>query len=134
MTRTEVITLLSKLHKVGLANEPKDNKGLVESWLDCFSYDDPHVVYKACYIYIKIKHNKFFPTPQDIDALLPRAKMLCEMDEDKRREDSRVKLDATKVKLIEAGGEKCPLHEGECALYHDLCNGPEDNKCPFDGI
>ena len=132
MTRQEVITLLSKLHKTGLANEPKDNKGLVESWSECFAADDSRVVYKACYIYIKIKHNKFFPTPQDIDALMTRARWLVELDNNKSN-DVAGNIGSS-VKLIEAREEKCLLHEGVCALYHDLCNGPENNKCPFEGI
>ena len=133
MTRQEVIILLNNLHKAGLANEPKDNKGLVESWSECFMDDEPRIIYKACYIYIKIRHNRYFPTPSDIEALKTRAKWLVEIDEEKAKEDEVRKI-STDVKLIDPGGEKCPLHTGTCILYHDLCNGPENNKCPFEGL
>lgn len=129
MTRTEVITLLSNLHKAGLANEPKDNKGLVESWSACFADDDPRIIYKACYIYIKIRHNRFFPSSGDIEALKLRATWLVEMDEE---EAERKKIEEKKV-YIETKEEKCPM-QANCVLYHDLCNGPERNVCPYEGL
>lgn len=86
MTREETIKVLGDLHCLGLANEPKNHDDLVYSWMAFFHQDDFRVINKACYIYTKIKGNKFFPTPGDIESLKQRAKWLVEMEDNKEAE------------------------------------------------
>lgn len=132
MTRQETATLLSELHKAGLANEPKDSKGLLDSWAMCFADDEYRVILKACYIYVKIRHNRFFPTPSEIEALKQRAIWLLEID-DREAEEKRRRTLTTEKKYIPGGEEHCPMVK-TCFLYLDLCDGPENNKCPFEGV
>ncbi len=86
MTESEVIKVLADLHTLHLVNEPKDVNDLVYTWLAFFNDDDARIINKACYIYTKIKKNKFWPTPGDIEDLKLRASWLVEMDDCKEAE------------------------------------------------
>ena len=35
---------------------------------------------------------------------------------------------------IRIESRKCVLHSGDCILLDDLCDGPVDGKCPFEGF
>lgn len=86
MTESEVIKVLADLHTLHLANEPKNVNDLVYTWLAFFHDDDVRIINKACYIYTKIKKNRFWPTPGDIEDLKLRASWLVEMDDNKAAE------------------------------------------------
>lgn len=86
MTESEVIKVLADLHTLHLVNEPKDVNDLVYTWLAFFHDDDARIINKACYIYTKIRKNKFWPTPGDIEELKTRAAWLVEMDDKKEAE------------------------------------------------
>ena len=128
MNRQEVMKLLSELHKAGLANEPADKKGLVDSWSACFSYDPPRLIYKACYIYIKIRHEKFFPTPSDIEGLKKRAKWLIEIENEQRElkklEEKKLYIEAPKVDIREG---LCKGHEA-CPYFSWMCHGTKSEQ------
>lgn len=85
MTKEETIKILGDLHCLGLANEPKNHDDLVYSWMAFFHQDDFRVINKACYIYIKLRGNRFFPTPGDIESLKQRAKWLVEMEDEEQK-------------------------------------------------
>ena len=86
MTEDEVTKVLGDLHMLHLVNEPKNIDDLIYSWLAFFREDDARVIAKACYIYTKIKKNRFWPTPGDIEDLKLRASWLVEMDDNKAAE------------------------------------------------
>lgn len=144
MTEDEVTKVLGDLHMLHLANEPKNIDDLIYSWLAFFRDDDAGIIAKACYIYTKIRKNRFWPTPGDIEELTTRAAWLVELDDFKEAEalgGSTYKLtpDITAHKppsapAIKIESRKCELHSGSCILLDDLCDGPEDSKCPFEGL
>ena len=82
MTEDEVTKVLGDLHMLHLVNEPNNIDDLIYSWLAFFRDDDARVIAKACYIYTKIKKNRFWPTPGDIEDLKKRAQWLVEMEDE----------------------------------------------------
>lgn len=150
MTEDEVTKVLGDLHMLHLANEPKNIDDLIYSWLAFFSQDDARVIAKACYIYTKIKKNRFWPTPGDIEDLKLRAYWLVEMDDEQLEQQKKLnalggdnitikKLNTEshtppRAPAIRIESRKCELHPGDCILLDDLCDGPEDGKCPFEGL
>lgn len=152
MTEDEVTKVLGDLHMLHLANEPKNIDDLIYSWLAFFREDDARVIAKACYIYTKIKKNHFWPAPTDIEALKMRAQWLIEIED---RELMNTRLNAlggarTHTNLIKQSNHKtqpprapaiqikekrCELHSGSCVMmFSDMCDGPEEGKCPFEGL
>lgn len=145
MTEDEVTKVLGDLHMLHLANEPNNIDDLIYSWLAFFSQDDARVIAKACYIYTKMRKNKFWPTPGDIEDLKLRASWLVEMDDNEAAEalggdnNTIKKLNKQShtppsAPAIRIESRKCELHSGDCILLDDLCDGPEDGKCPFEGL
>ena len=148
MTEDEVTKVLGDLHMLHLANEPKNIDDLIYSWLAFFREDDARVITKACYIYTKIKKNHFWPAPTDIEALKMRAQWLVEMDDEEQKKLNALGGEThTNKKLIKQStmqpprapairieSRKCALHTGDCILLDDLCDGPVDGKCPFEGF
>lgn len=152
MTEDEVTKVLGDLHMLHLANEPKNIDDLIYSWLAFFREDDARVIAKACYIYTKIKKNHFWPAPTDIEALKMRAQWLIEIED---RELTTMKLNAlgdarTHTNLIKQSNHKtqpprapaiqikekrCELHSGSCVMmFSDMCDGPQDGECPYEGL
>lgn len=224
MTEDEVTKVLGDLHMLHLVNEPNNIDDLIYSWLAFFRDDDARVIAKACYIYTKIKKNRFWPIPGDTEDLKKRAQWLVEMEDEehgmkhqlseviselyelnlpgrppdpivvvnewysyfnsnsieqvrtavmrylelpqvwpepsqisyflptveeqkklnalggathtiykkiKNKQSSTVPLRAPAIRIE---SRKCELHTGDCILLDDLCDGPVDGKCPFEGI
>ena len=103
MTEDEVTKVLGDHHTLHLVNEPNNIDDLIYSWLAFFSQDDARVINKACYIYTKIKKNRFWPTPGDIEEHKKRAEWLVEMEEaeqEKKRQLSEVKRELHSVDLL----------------------------------
>lgn len=128
MTPEQITKLLSDLHDEHLANEPTDIESQLRSWFMYFKDDDPRLIYKACYIYIRIKRNKFYPHPSEIEQLKGRAKWLLEIED---QEKERKKLEA-KQKAIEA--PKVDIRKGLCkgsaiCPYFDfICSGTKEEQ------
>lgn len=224
MTEDEVTKVLGDLHMLHLVNEPNNIDDLIYSWLAFFSRDDARVIAKACYIYTKVKKNRFWPTPGDIEELKKRAQWLVEMEDEEIMKKKQLMEIITELHSVDLTGEpknlvgevnawyrwfnsnsieqvrtavmryldtsgvwptpsqlndllptveeqkklnalggathtiykkikhkqsstvpprapairiesrKCELHTGECILLDDLCDGPVDGKCPFEGL
>ena len=151
MTEDEVTKVLGDLHMLHLVNEPNNIDDLIYSWLAFFHDDDARLINKACYIYTKLRKNRFWPTPGDIEDLKLRASWLLEMEDEEL--ELQKKLNAlggephTDISLIKQKTKqpprapaikieprKCELHSGDCTLLDDLCDGPVDGKCPFEGL
>lgn len=137
MTEDEVTKVLGDLHMLHLVNEPKNSDDLIYSWLAFFREDDARVIAKACYIYTKIKKNRFWPTPTDIEDLKLRASWLVEMDDNKEAEalggtaynltpDSKAHKppSAPAINIAEQAQSFCDL----CGL----CDVQDQSKCPMD--
>jgi hypothetical protein len=121
MTREETIKVLGDLHCLGLANEPKNHNDLVYSWMAFFHQDDFRVINKACYIYTKIRGNRFFPTPGDIELLKQRAKWLVEMEDEEQKKLNSIKNAIMISKDIETFCDLC-----------GLCEIRDQEQCPCD--
>lgn len=150
MTEDEVTKVLGDLHMLHLANEPKNTDDLIYSWFAFFQEDDARVIAKACYIYTKIKKNHFWPAPTDIEALKERAQWLVEMDDEKQKKlnalggarthtnlikQSNHKTQPPRAPAIKIEEKRCELHLGSCVMmFSDMCDGPQDGKCPYEGL
>lgn len=139
MTREETIKVLGDLHCLGLANEPKNHDDLVYSWMAFFHQDDFRVINKACYIYTKIKGNRFFPTPGDIESLKQRAKWLVEMEEEEQKKLNALGGDTKKIQMNRSHTQppSAPAIniaeniETFCDLC-GLCDIRDQEQCPCD--
>lgn len=121
MTPEEITKLLSDLHDEHLVNEPTDIESQLRNWFMYFRDDEARLIYKACYIYIRFKHNKFYPHPSEIEQLKKRAGWLLEID-DREKEEEAKRLEAKEKARIEA--PKVDIREG-------LCKGSA--ICPYFG-
>lgn len=151
MTEDEVTKVLGDLHMLHLVNEPKNIDDLIYSWLAFFREDDARVIAKACYIYTKIKKNHFWPAPGDIENLKQRAQWLIEMDDEEQKklnalggartnsnlikQSSNPKTQPPRAPAIQIKEKRCELHSGSCVMmFNDMCDGPQDGKCPYEGL
>ena len=150
MTEDEVTKVLGDLHMLHLANEPKNIDDLIYSWLAFFREDNARVIAKACYIYTKIKKNHFWPAPGDIEALKMRAQWLVEMDDEEQKKlnalggarthtnlikQSNHKTQPPRAPAIQIEEKRCELHSGSCVMmFSDMCDGPQDGECPYEGL
>lgn len=139
MTESEVIKVLADLHTLHLVNEPKDVNDLVYTWLAFFHEDDARVIAKACYIYTKIRKNRFWPTPGDIEDLKLRASWLVEMDDNKAAEalgGSPYKITAPDIDQSLSPPSAPAISIAELAQsFCDLCGLCEvrdQSQCPMD--
>lgn len=140
MTEDEVTKVLGDLHMLHLVNEPNNIDDLIYSWLAFFGQDDARIINKACYIYTKIRKNRYWPTPGDIEDLKLRAQWLVEIeDEDKKKlnalggethtypqsmNQSTLPPRAPAINIAEKAQDFCQL----CGL----CEIRDQSKCPFD--
>lgn len=144
MTEDEVMKVLGDLHMLHLVNEPNNIDDLIYSWLAFFSQDDARIIAKACYIYTKIRKNRFWPTPTDIEDLKLRATWLVEV-EDEQLEQQK-KLNAlggdhnNKLRIKQSTPGLPPSApaisiakkaETFCDLC-ELCDEKDQDRCPYD--
>ena len=151
MTEQEVIKLLGDLHRLGLANEPKNHDDLVYAWLAFFGNDEARVINKACYIYTKIRKNHFWPAPGDIEALKKRAQWLVEMDDEEQKKLNALGGARTHTNLINKQSNHktqppraparrikqrdiCSFSGGPCFLLDEGMCEPIMDKCAFEGL
>lgn len=149
MTDTEIKLILQELHGAGLANEPKDPTATIAIWRDFFGGEDSRIIGKAVWIHLRKSH--FWPTPSDLLKYMQRAVWLVEMEDEELAEQKKLNAlgGANNNKLrtkqstpglpprapaISIESRKCVLHSGDCILLDDLCDGPVDGKCPFEGL
>lgn len=139
MTEAEVTKVLGDLHMLHLVNEPNNIDDLIYSWLAFFGQDDVRIINKACYIYTKMRKNRYWPTPGDIEDLKLRAQWLVEIeDEDKKKlnalggdthnkqsmNQSTQPPSAPAISIAEKAQNFCQL----CGL----CEIGDQSLCPFD--
>lgn len=139
MTEAEVTKVLGDLHMLHLVNEPNNIDDLIYTWLAFFHEDDARVIAKACYIYTKLRKNKFWPTPGDIEDLKLRASWLVEMEDEREAEalgganNNKLTIkqstpglppSAPAISIAEKAETFCDL----CGL----CDEKDQDRCPFD--
>lgn len=138
MTESEVIKVLADLHTLHLVNEPKDVNDLVYTWLAFFHEDDARVIAKACYIYTKMRKNKFWPTPGDIEELKTRASWLVEMDDNEAAEalgGPPYKITAPDIDQFSPPSAPAISIADHRVYFCDmcgLCDVRDQSQCPFD--
>lgn len=102
-------------------NYKGDPKETLESYERAFGNDNAGVVFKAARVHMDT--SSFFPNPADIKKLYTRGEIVY-----------GTAPEAPKRKIVADVSEEAPCNYERCILYHDLCNGLEDGKCPFEGI
>lgn len=141
MTREETIKVLGDLHCLGLANEPKNHDDLVYSWMAFFHQDDFRVINKACYIYTKMRGNRFFPTPGDIESLKQRAKWLVEMEDEEQKKLNALGGETHINKIINKQSNMQPPRAPAINIAENiqtfcdlcgLCDIRDQEQCPCD--
>ncbi len=139
MTEAEVTKVLGDLHTLHLVNEPNNIDDLIYTWLAFFHDDDARIINKACYIYTKLRKNKFWPTPGDIEDLKQRAVWLLEIDD---REEAEALGGANNNKLtIKQSTPGLPPSAPAISIAEKaetfcdlcgLCDEKDQDRCPFD--
>lgn len=123
MTQKELIQLLKQLS----ANYPNaiskiDSRELLKNWEMAFGGEDAEAVYMAARLHMDL--SPFFPTIADIKSNIRRGKLVYGHPPE-----------APQLKIVGEVGEEAPCRLERCILYHDLCNGLDENgECPFEGL
>jgi hypothetical protein len=130
MTREQVTDLLEELLKAYpyYMKNISDPDGMIDTWEREFGTEDAGAIFKAARHHINT--SKWFPTISEIRKAINKGQMMYGQPQ-----PSAPAIEAPKAprKLIKTEEEKCKFER--CVLYHDLCNGLDDNgKCPFEGL
>jgi len=98
-----------------------DSKELLKNWEMAFGNEDAQTIYMAARHHMDV--SPYFPTISDIKKSVNRGQLVY----GRAPEAPRLKIqgDVSEDAI-------CKLER--CVLYHDLCNGLEDGKCPFEGL
>lgn len=139
MTEAEVTKVLGDLHMLHLVNEPNNIDDLIYTWLAFFHEDDARVIAKACYIYTKLRKNRFWPTPGDIEDLKQRAVWLLEID-DRNEAEALGGEPHTNKKINKQSNMQPPSAPAISIADHrvyfcdlcGLCDSKDQSLCPFD--
>lgn len=133
MVRAEILTLLNELMGAYVyvsVKDPETTARIYEMALG--EYEAKHVFMAAR---MHIRRSKYFPSPEHLIELIPKAKMLCEMEE----ENARKALEAPKQVALPApqAPEKkiSAFCKGSCICpyFGNDCYGTEAeyNICTF---
>lgn len=130
MTHDEVVDLLEEL--IGAypyyASKIIDAEDTINRWEREFGAYEAGDIYKAARVHENT--SRFFPSIKEIKGLINKGKISY----GDIAQDQPV-IEAPK-KLIQADvGEEAKCRLEKCILYHDLCNGLNENgECPFEGL
>ena len=123
MTQKELIQLLKQLSaKYPNAISKIDSRELLKNWEMAFGGEDAEAVYMAARLHMDL--SPFFPTIADIKSNIRRGRLVYGQPPE-----------APQLKIVGEVGEEAPCRLERCILYHDLCNGLDENgECPFEGL
>ena len=130
--------LLTKLHRLKLEGEPGDLLTEVIEWYKWFNSNTIEQVKTALARYLEL--SQVWPEPSQISYFLPTVeeqKKLNALGGDPHTDISLIKQKTKqppRAPAIKIEPRKCELHTGECTLLDDLCDGPVDGKCPYEGL
>ena len=75
-----------------------------------------------------MKTNKFFPTVADIMSCINKGQMIY-------GQERQPAIEAPQKLIAGEMSEESKCRLERCILYHDLCNGLDENgECPFEGL
>jgi len=128
MTREEITDLLEELLKAYpyYIKNITDPDGIVDTWEREFGTEDAGTIFKAARHHINT--SRYFPAISDIRGCINKGQMIY-------GQEIQPAIEAPQ-KLIQGDvGEEAPCRFEHCILYHDLCNGLDENgECPFEGL
>ena len=137
--KRQLAEVISELHELNLSGRPPDPIVGVNEWYSYFNSNSIEQVRTAVMRYLEL--SQVWPEPSQISYFLPT------VEEQKKLNAlggvphiiKYIKQSATsqppRAPAIKIEPRKCELHSsGDCFLLDDICDGPEDGKCPFEGL
>lgn len=130
--------VISELHELNLIGEPEDLTEEVNTWYSWFNSNSIEQVRTAVMRYLEL--SQVWPEPSQISYFLPTVeeqKKLNALGGEPHTNKKLIKqstMQPPRAPAIRIESRKCELHTGECILLDDLCDGPVDGKCPFEGL
>ena len=132
--------VISELYELNLSGRPSDPIVVVNEWYSWFNSNSIEQVRTAVMRYLEL--SQVWPEPSQISYFLPTVEEQKKLNalggathtiykKIKNKQSSTVPPRAPAIRIE---SRKCELHTGECILLDDLCDGPEDGKCPFEGF
>ena len=124
MVRKEILTLLNEICGAYPNINIKDPQTTARMWEMALGEYEAKYIFMAARIHIR--KSKYFPSPNSLIELIPKAKMLCEMEEEKMKNNGgNIEPPKAPVKLISSGAYCsgsciCPYYES------DLCGGTKE--------
>lgn len=130
--------VISELHELNLIGEPEDLIEEVNTWYSWFNSNSIEQVRTAVMRYLEL--SQVWPEPSQISYFLPTVeeqKKLNALGGEPHTNKKLIKqstMQPQRAPAIRIESRKCELHTGDCILLDDLCDGPVDGKCPFEGL
>lgn len=132
--------VISELYELNIPGRPPDPIVVVNEWYSYFNSNSIEQVRTAVMRYLEL--SQVWPEPSQISYFLPTVEEQKKLNalggathtiytKIKNKQSSTVPPRAPAIRIE---SRKCELHTGECILLDDLCDGPEDGKCPFKGL
>lgn len=128
--------VISELYELNLPGRPPDPMVEVNEWYGYFNSNSIEQVRTAVMRYLEL--SQVWPEPSQISYFLPT------VEEQKKLNAlggaaytphiNKQSHQPPRAPAIRIESRKCELHSGDCILLDDLCDGPEDGKCPFEGF
>lgn len=128
--------VISELYELNLSGRPSDSIVEVNEWYSYFNSNSIEQVRTAVMRYLKL--SQVWPEPSQISYFLPT------VEEQKKLNAlggaaytphiNKQSHQPPRAPAIRIESRKCELHTGDCILLDDLCDGPVDGKCPFEGF
>lgn len=128
MTQEEISMLLEMmLNAYPMASKKITNPdATIKAWELAFGDEPADVIYKAARHHMNT--NKFFPTVADIRGCINKGQMIY-------GQERQPAIEAPQKLIAGEMSEESPCRFEHCILYHDLCNGLDENgECPFEGL
>lgn len=138
--KRQLSEIISNLHSLKLPGEPPDLISQVEEWYRWFNSNTIEQVRTAVMRYLEL--SQIWPEPSQISYFIPsleEQKKLNALGGDPhnkpiKKSNEQSNIQPPRAPAIKIESRKCELHTGECVLLDDLCDGPVDGKCPFEGL
>lgn len=129
--------VISELYELNLPGRPPDPIVEVNEWYSYFNSNSIEQVRTAVMRYLEL--SQVWPEPSQISYFLPTVEEQKKLNALGGYNITIKKLNTEshtppRAPAIRIESRKCELHPGDCILLDDLCDGPEDGKCPFEGL
>ena len=126
MTRKEIIELLNVVRSNYPNAKLPSPRDTVSAWELAFADEPADLIFMAARHHMKT--NKFFPTVADIMSCINKGQMIY-------GQERHPAIEAPQKLIAGEMSEESKCRLERCILYHDLCNGLDENgECPFEGL